>query len=833
VHKNLRTPLVLLAAGGLVLGGVGVSSIAVAAPDGGHRTPAKATAPSTVHDLPDPKEDKRRALREEAISQVLRGQAEVENRNGSKVVRLSGGVAPKRVSKGRAAAAAPQAKDQYVELQRERTDKIFVVLAEFGNERHPSYPDQDTDPNTAGPTTFDGPLHNAIPAPDRSVDNSTVWQADYSPDHYRQLYFGSGAGVQSLKTYYQKQSSGRYSVAGEVTDWVKVRYNEARYGRSNGYPCSGNICSNSYQLIRDAVDQWVANRKAAGATDASIKAELSSFDSWDRYDYDGDGNFNEPDGYIDHFQIVHAGGDQADGDPYQGEDAIWSHRSKAFAGTGQGPAGNPDGGTQIGNTGLWVADYTMQPENGGLSVFAHEYGHDLGLRDLYDTAASGDNPVNWWSLMAQSRVSAKKDVGIGTRPQDLGAWDKMQLGWLAYEVVPQGVRRTLNLGPHEYNSSSAQAVVTPIAQRPVVTDYPDPPQGAKTWWSGSGDDYSATMSRSLTLPAGTTTLTFQTAYNIEDCEADPCDYAFVEVKVGGAWVALPGSITDPEEGNGIDGLSNGWVPATFDLSAYAGQTVQLRVRYETDGAAQGQDPAAPSGIFVDDLAVTSNGSVIFSDGAESGANGWELQGFRAVGTSVTTMYDRFYIASNREYVSYDKYLKTGPYNLGFPDRPDVVEHFPYQDGLLVSLWDTSQTNNNTSQHPGEGQILPIDSHPDVIYRLDGKPWRGRIQTYDAPFSLQKGDSFTLHAQETGQASYIRGQAAQPLFDDTRNYWRDALPRVGVKTPGVGVTMKVVRENETSVRVQVGVTTPRPDAAAAARTVRAAEAANAAADVRTR
>ena len=39
---------------------------------------------------------------------------------------------------------------------------------------------------------------------------------------------------------------------------------------------------------------------------------------------------------------------------------------------------------QIGNTGLWVADYTIQPENGGLSVFVHEYGHDLGLPDLYD-----------------------------------------------------------------------------------------------------------------------------------------------------------------------------------------------------------------------------------------------------------------------------------------------------------------------------------------------------------------------------------------------------------------------------------------------------------------
>ena len=76
----------------------------------------------------------------------------------------------------------------------------------------------------------------------------------------------------------------------------------------------------------------------------------------------------------------------------QGEDAIWSHRWKAFQNTGQGPAGNKDGGTQIGTTGLWVADYTIQPENGGVSVFTHEYGHDLGLPDEYDTARRPTTP---------------------------------------------------------------------------------------------------------------------------------------------------------------------------------------------------------------------------------------------------------------------------------------------------------------------------------------------------------------------------------------------------------------------------------------------------------
>ena len=56
---------------------------------------------------------------------------------------------------------------------------------------------------------------------------------------------------------------------------------------------------------------------------ADIQTYLKKFDVWDRYDLDGDGVFNEPDGYIDHMQVVHAGGDEATGDPHQGTDAIW------------------------------------------------------------------------------------------------------------------------------------------------------------------------------------------------------------------------------------------------------------------------------------------------------------------------------------------------------------------------------------------------------------------------------------------------------------------------------------------------------------------------------
>ena len=139
---------------------------------------------------------------------MLSGEAQVEQRNGSPVVNLG-------------AEGAPGAKGKYVELAREQTDHIFVILAEFGNERHPDYPDQDTDPDTPGPARFDGPLHNEIDQPDRTRRQlARSGSPTTTSQYYQDLYFSDEK--ESLKTYYQYQSSGRYSVDGTVTDWVKV-----------------------------------------------------------------------------------------------------------------------------------------------------------------------------------------------------------------------------------------------------------------------------------------------------------------------------------------------------------------------------------------------------------------------------------------------------------------------------------------------------------------------------------------------------------------------------------------------------------------------------------
>ena len=73
-----------------------------------------------------------------------------------------------------------------------------------------------------------------------------------------------------------------------------------------------------------------------------------------------------------------------------------------------------------------------------------------------------------------------------------------------------------------------------------------------------------------------------------------------------------------------------------------------------------------------------------------------------------------YVAKVRGYRGYDPSLRTA-YNFGFLDvNGDWVESFPYQDGLLVTSWDTSQSDNNTSFHPGQGLLLPIDAHPTAM-----------------------------------------------------------------------------------------------------------------------
>ncbi|MFH8702181.1 immune inhibitor A domain-containing protein [Streptomyces rubrogriseus] len=723
------------------------------------------------HDLKGPLSDTQAAQREEALKQVISGNASVKKKDGSNVVQL-------KSKKGDA---------KYVELGREKTDKIFTILVEFGDK---------VDSRYGGDA---GPLHNEIAKPNRKTDNSTAWQEDYDQEHFQDLYFGSGKGVNSVKTYYEKQSSGRYSVDGEVSDWVKVPYNEARYGSNK---CDPDNCA--WYAVQDGVTAWVADQKAAGRTDAQIKSQLAQYDQWDRYDFDGDGDFNEPDGYIDHFQIVHAGEDESAGGGAQGEDAIWAHRWYAFgtdAGA-TGPADNKLGGTQIGDTGIWVGDYTIQPENGGLGVYAHEYGHDLGLPDHYDTAG-GDNSTGFWTLMSSGSWLGTGRNEIGDLPGDMNAWDKLQLGWLNYDTAKAGVNSWHKLGLAEYNTKHKQGLVVELPKEEVTTEIVTPAEGETQWWSGSGNDLKNTLSRSVDLTGkSAASLTLDGWYDIE---AD-YDFLYTEVSTdGGAnWTAIDGTFDglpiqrDGSDKPALSATVDAYGKLVYPLDAYAGKKIDLRFRYQTDGG------LAMKGFTADEIAVTADGETLFSDNAETADDAWTAVGFTRKGASFTKEYAQYYIAENRQYVSYDKTLKTGPYNFGFSERPNWVEHYAYQNGLLIWKWDTSQADNNTSQHPGKGLVLPIDSHPTALKWKDGTVMRNRMQAYDSPFSLYRTDGMTLHKADV--AKYIPGSKGVSVFNDRKNdYYDPANPTGGVKITDTNTKIKILKEakNGSTIELEVG------------------------------
>ncbi|MEO6510438.1 MAG: immune inhibitor A domain-containing protein [Nocardioides sp.] len=758
-----RRALILASSACLALGVVATTVASADAKPGGKAPHARSAAgpegvKSTRDNFGTPLMKKQDAMRQVALQQRVEGKASAQK----SVVKL--------------------AKGQYVDLDNEGTDKIFVVLVEFGDNQYTGNGGIFTGPPPDGSATdVTGPLNNEIPEPNRAVDNSTLWQADYNREHYQDMYFNR------MKEYYETQSTGRYSVDGTVTDWVKVPFNEALYGRDY---CGSIVCNTSKALVRDALAVWVKAQLDAGMTMPQITDYLKTFDHQDRYDIDADGIFDEPDGVIDHFQIVHAGGDEAAGDPNQGSDAIWSHRSGANIQAG-GPLGS---GVDIGSnggfvssdlvpnnpTGIWVYDYTMQPENGGLGVFSHEFGHDLGLPDLYDTSGNtggAENNTAFWTLMSSgANIGDGSPDGIGDAPTDMGAWERLQLGWLDaqgsngpfYQVVQPGEHKSVQLGPNTPNTKKPSALITLLPDKDVTVDIGAPATGDYMFWSGQGNNLDNTMTHAVT--GGATAVTAKVRYDIEE----DWDYGYLEASSDGTnFTPVPTNLstnTNPNGqnfGEGITGSTAGaWVDFTATLPA---GTTAMRFRYWTDVA------AVEAGLKIDD--ITLGGQAIGT--GETADEGWTFDGFNRQKQQAVEQYFNAYIAENRQYDGYDTSLATA-YNFGFlgTAKDNWVETHPYMPGLLVTYWDGSAEDNNVGEHPGSGLILPVDAHPQFSHWPDGTLMRNRILSYDSTFGLTPTAALTLHLSRfDANGNYaetmtgtVPSRPGVSTFDDRNTFW---------------------------------------------------------------
>jgi immune inhibitor A len=202
----------------------------------------------------------------------------------------------------------------------------------------------------------------------------------------------------SMTSYYNELSGGLLKVTGEVIDYVRVPnpytyYTAGKSGTGPSYP------QNTPGLLVDALTVFCQN------------------DSLARFDIDGDG-------YVDGIFLIHAGGGaEAERDPILRPHKIWSHKWVLP--------------TPFTNSGVKVYAYSTEPEDGNVGVFAHEFGHVLGLPDLYDSTYRSRG-IGDWCLMANGSWG-----GSGKRPVRLSCWCLSKLGWMKPKMVRKASTLTL------------------------------------------------------------------------------------------------------------------------------------------------------------------------------------------------------------------------------------------------------------------------------------------------------------------------------------------------------------------------------------------------------
>ncbi|MDX1435437.1 MAG: immune inhibitor A [Anaerolineales bacterium] len=664
-----------------------------------------------------------------------------------------------------------------------------------------------------GTIQFDGPSFNEVPDPALSGDNWTGWippasyTGGYSQAYYEEFMYGttgytkpwrtdltnpwdSGSGFDfsgvTFKNYYLEQSRGVYDPGGGVEE-ISLPVSEAYYGADT---CDGgfnNYNGPIYNMASDSADMLNADYPGA-STGTNPDFSWASWDQEDVFDYDNDGNYFEPDGYVDHYFIIEAGIGEHGGGGFLQELAIWAHSSDISPGNGMGPPGNELGGHQVATDAshplgeVWVLNYTISDEASGLGVLVHEYGHDIGLPDNYAYDGSGPNP-GLWDLMASGSWNGEL---AGMRPSHMTIWDKEFLGWNSpVDLDLNSADGVYSLGqqsiPPAGTVDGLRISLPDIEKIASVTPY-----GTMMWYSDLGDDRSESIANSFTPAAGeVVTVSTQMAYDIEL----DWDYLYVEISstTTGGWVPLKvysgtteiTTDTDPNgnnsNGNGITGLSPGWITASTVITdgMHGDATFDLRFRYLTDAAVQNE------GIYLDNISV--DGSVsgnIFFDDVEGGdlwthmSNGVNTTApwYITDGVSSVTQY---YLAEWRNSgepsgangngdtasafatAGYDLGLNRSYWVSNVNAAGDIVRDpfFMHTPGLLVWYVNNTYDDNAVGAHlfdgpswGSKGRVLLADANPLPYYVDDITGSRSvgeRRSAFDGAYSLTDRPGLTL------------------------------------------------------------------------------------------
>lgn len=250
----------------------------------------------------------------------------------------------------------------------------------------------------------------------------------HPPAAYDTLLFSEGIWpTGSMKDFYIENSYGQFEFSGEPSP----------------HPSSGRV----WHRLAGSYDYWseyYGFEHSQEMAEEAVKA-ADPYVDFARFDNDGpDGipNSGDDDGAIDALYVVHAG-------PGYEENhcgRIWSHMSATYYETNDASA---NGGK------IRLERYSVQPEERcdglliNMGVFAHEFGHILGLPDLYDYDYDSKG-AGKWSIMAAGSWN-----GGGASPAHFDAWCKSKLGWV------QPVRVT----DYETNAELPAVEFTPVVYR--------------------------------------------------------------------------------------------------------------------------------------------------------------------------------------------------------------------------------------------------------------------------------------------------------------------------------------------------------------------------------
>ncbi|WP_010581930.1 M6 family metalloprotease domain-containing protein [Schlesneria paludicola] len=214
---------------------------------------------------------------------------------------------------------------------------------------------------------------------------------------FQKMLFDPG-NPNSMTSYYNTISGGALQVSGDVKGYVRAPkpynfYTDGQSGTGNNFP------KNTPGLLQDALTVFTATNSLAP------------------YDSDGDG-------FVDGIFLIHAGGGaEAEPNPTKRREMIWSHKWTLP--------------TPFVKNGVSVFAYSTEPEDGNVGVFCHEFGHVLGLPDLYDTSNRSEG-VGDWCLMGGGSWGNR-----GLNPTRMSCWCLNRLGWIKSTNVTSS--KTLSL----------------------------------------------------------------------------------------------------------------------------------------------------------------------------------------------------------------------------------------------------------------------------------------------------------------------------------------------------------------------------------------------------